>query len=104
MSTYNSPPCNIDDEDAYKWGTSSYVFETKPSDGTKYTIQVSPAKYGGLNVICNESSLWRWHGNGDLKFLCGDENPYTREAILKIMPYHDKRMDEIQEGFEWAIN
>jgi len=88
----------LQDEDVYKWGNSSYVFEPIPSDGTKYTVQVSPAKYGGLNVICNESSLWRWHGEGDLKFLCGDDNEYTCRAIVRIMVYHDLRMVELGDG------
>lgn len=81
-----------------KWQNSFYVFELRPSDGTKYTVQVTPALYGGLNVICNESSLWRWHGEGNLKFLCGgDKNAYTYSAIAKIMRHHDRRMIEIEE-------
>jgi hypothetical protein len=76
---------------------SYYVFELTPSDGTKYTVQITPALFGGLNVICNESTLWRWHGEGDLKFLCGDYNKYTFSAIYKIMMHHDRRMIEIAE-------
>jgi len=77
------------------WANSHYVFELNPSDGTKYTVQVTPALYGGLNVICNESTLWRWHGAGDLKFLCGQYNPYTEKAMNKIMNYHDTRMIDL---------
>ena len=88
----------LQDEDIYRWGNSSYVFELNPSDGTKYTVQVSPAKYGGLNVICNESSLWRWHGEENLKFLCGDDNKYTCKAIVRIMMYHDARMEQLGDG------
>ena len=79
---------HIDDE----WQNSFYVFEMNPSDGTKYTAHVSPAQYGGLYVIVNEGSLWRWHGEGDVKFLCGNDNKYTRKAVIAIMTHHDARM------------
>jgi len=79
---------NISDE----WANSFYVFEKNPSDGTKYTVHVSPAQYGGLYVIVNENSLWRWHGEGDVKFLCGNDNKYTRAAVVQIMTHHDARM------------
>jgi len=79
---------NISDE----WANSFYVFEKNPSDGTKYTVHVSPAQYGGLYVIVNENSLWRWHGEGDVKFLCGNNNKYTRAAVVQIMTHHDARM------------
>ena len=88
---------NLQDEDVFRWGNSSYVFQLNPSDGTKYTVQVSPAKYGGLNVICNESSLWRWHGRGDLKFLCGNDNEYTCRAVVRIMMYHDARIIQLAD-------
>lgn len=78
-----------------EWANSFYVFETNPSDGTKYTVHVSPAQYGGLYVIVNENSLWRWHGEGDIKFLCGNNNRYTKKAIIQIMLYHDARMAQL---------
>lgn len=74
------------------WANSHYVFEMNPSDGTKYTVQVCPAEYGGIYAIVNESSLWRWHGDNDVKFLCGNNNKYTKKAVIKIMTYHDQRM------------
>jgi len=82
---------NIDDE----WANSFYVFQMNPSDGTKYTVHVTPAQYGGLYVIVNENSLWRWHGEGDVKFLCGNDNRYTKKAVIQIMTYHDARMVQI---------
>jgi len=82
---------NIDDQ----WANSFYVFQMNPSDGTKYTVHVTPAQYGGLYVIVNENSLWRWHGEGDVKFLCGNENRYTKKAVIQIMTYHDARMAQI---------
>tara|TARA_R110000824_G_scaffold399112_1_gene604060 strand:+ start:1734 stop:2003 length:270 start_codon:yes stop_codon:yes gene_type:complete len=85
--------------DLQDWASSFYVFEN--GDGTKYTVHVTEAQYGGLYVICNESSLWRWHGEGDIKFLCGNNNEYTRRAMITIMAYHDSKfIDEShpQEG------
>jgi len=84
---------NIDDE----WANSFYVFQMNPSDGTKYTVHVTPAQYGGLYVIVNENSLWRWHGEGDVKFLCGNENRYTKKAVIQIMTYHDARLAQLAE-------
>jgi len=77
---------NIDDE----WQNSVYTFEN--GDGTRYHVHVMPAQYGGLYVIVNERSLWRWHGEGDVKFLCGNDNEYTRKAVIQIMTHHDSRM------------
>jgi hypothetical protein len=82
---------NIDDQ----WANSFYVFQMNPSDGTKYTVHVTPAQYGGLYVIVNENSVWRWHGEGDVKFLCGNDNRYTKKAVIQIMTYHDARMAQI---------
>jgi len=64
--------------------TSFYVFSN--GDGTKYTLHVMPAEYGGLYVICNESSLWRFHSKrgNELKHLCGNNNEYTKIAILQL--------------------
>jgi|TARA_R110000823_G_C15619765_1_gene467444 hypothetical protein len=80
---------NISDE----YQNSFYVFEMNPSDGTKYTVHVMPAEYGGLYVIVNEKSLWRWHGEDDAKFLCGNNNKYTKKAVIQIMNHHDARME-----------
>lgn len=78
-----------------EWRNSHYIFEN--GDGTKYTVQVTPALYGGINVICNESSLWRWHGENDIKFLCGNNNKWTKRALIQIMNYHDARIAELSE-------
>jgi len=76
--------------------TSFYVFEN--GDGTKYTVHVSHAEYGGLYVIVNENSLWRWNGEDDVKFLCGNNNKYTKIAVIQIMRHHDARMELIELG------
>tara|TARA_R110000803_G_scaffold4729_2_gene15806 strand:- start:409 stop:663 length:255 start_codon:yes stop_codon:yes gene_type:complete len=65
-----------------------YVFEN--GDGTKYTVHITSAEYGGLYAIINEDSLWRWHGEGDVKFLCGNNNKWTRIAVIQIMTFHDR--------------
>ncbi len=60
-----------------------YVFEN--GDGTKYTLHLTYAIYGGIYVMCNESSLWRFHNNpNELKHLCGNNNEYTKKAILEL--------------------
>ena len=69
-----------------EWSDSCYRFQN--GDGTAYTVHIMPAMHGGIYVICNESSLWRWHDDDDIKFLCGNKNEYTRKAILQIMQYH----------------
>tara|TARA_R110000824_G_scaffold340763_1_gene527274 strand:+ start:138 stop:443 length:306 start_codon:yes stop_codon:yes gene_type:complete len=97
MSQQDSPKVKIDIHDDCEWSNSFYVFEMSPSDGTKYTIHVSPANYGGLYVIVNESSVWRWHGYDDVKFLCGNNNKHTEKAVIRIMNYHDARMAQISE-------
>lgn len=69
-----------------EWADSIYRFMN--GDGTAYTVHMMPAMHGGIYVICNESSLWRWHGDNDVKFLCGDDNKWTRKAVLQIMEFH----------------
>jgi len=69
-----------------EWADSIYRFMN--GDGTAYTVHMMPAMHGGIYVICNESSLWRWHGENDIKFLCGNDNEWTRKAVLQIMEFH----------------
>ena len=73
------------------WVDSYYTFEN--GDGTRYSVHIQPAKHGGLYVQCNEKSLWRWHGDGDIKFLCGDNNKWTRKALVELMTYHDANLE-----------
>jgi len=68
------------------WAESYYCFEN--GDGTRYSVHLSTAHHGGIYVNCNETSLWRWHDETDIKFLCGKNNEYTRRAILQIMIFH----------------
>jgi len=68
------------------WAESYYSFEN--GDGTRYSVHLTNAQHGGIYIICNESSLWRWHDETDIKFLCGKNNEYTRRAILQIMIHH----------------
>jgi len=64
------------------WVNSNAEFEN--GDGTRYTCHFMPARYGGVYVIVNEKSCWRYHGNGDIKFLCGLDCDFTRIAILQL--------------------
>lgn len=61
----------------------NYIYEN--GDGSRYTLHLLNAHYGGIYVLCNESSLWRFHSNpNELKHLCGDNNKYTKKAILEV--------------------
>ena len=61
----------------------NYIYEN--GDGTRYTLHLVRAIYGGIYVLCNESSLWRFHSNpNELKHLSGTFNIYTKKAILEV--------------------
>ena len=63
-----------------------FIFETNPSDGTKYTIHTRECHYGGLYVIVNEITLYRYNKyKHQLKLLCGNKNDYTYRATLLAM-------------------
>jgi len=57
------------------------IYDFQPGDGTRYNLVTVDDPHGGVLVICNNSSLWRYHQGDQLKFLCGNENEYTRRAI-----------------------
>jgi len=60
-----------------------YIYEN--GHGSLYNLHLVKAMYGGIYVLCNESSMWRFHPHSnELKHLCGDNNPYTRLAILEV--------------------
>lgn len=65
-------------------GEDYCIFEN--GDGTCYTMQYFYDLYGGLNVLVNSTSCWRVFSDSDIKHLCGDDNPYTRQAILDLYP------------------
>jgi len=56
-----------------------------PGDGTRYTLHLTDAEYGGVYVICNETSLWRYHRGDMLKPLCGNDNAWTKKAIWNYL-------------------
>jgi len=60
-------------------------YEFQPGDGTRYCIHLMDAYYGGVYVIVNETSLWRYHRGDTLKFLCGNINEYTHRAVWNFM-------------------
>jgi len=65
------------------WANGNICFQN--GDGTRYQLHFMPAKYGGVYVISNESELYRYHGNGNIKFLCGKHNEWTERAILQVI-------------------
>lgn len=64
------------------WAYSNYTFEN--GDGTRYHLTLCPHQYGGIYVICNDSSLWLFFDNYELRHLCGNQNPFTKKAILQL--------------------
>lgn len=81
--------------EAREWADSWYRFQN--GDGTAYSVHLMPAQHGGIYIICNESSLWRWHGHDDIKFLCGNNNKFTRKAMLQIMKFHTEERVEYHD-------
>jgi len=65
------------------------MIEFSPGDGTCYTLHLIVATYGGTYIICNETSLWRYHRGDQLKFCCGNDNPYTYRAIWNYLENMD---------------
>lgn len=70
----------IDDENL--WAYSNYTFEN--GDGTRYHLTLCPHQYGGIYVICNDSSLWLFLNYNELRHLAGNKNQYTKKAILQL--------------------
>ena len=79
------------------WSSSHYVFEN--GDGSKYTVHLMHHCYGGTLVAVNDSSLWLAFENVilrrpavEVKFLCGNNNEYTKRAVEQIMLIHWERV------------
>ena len=70
------------------------VYDFQPGDGTRYSLVTVEDPHGGLLVICNSSSLWRYHAGDQLKFLCGNENEYTRRAIWDYLQNIQHQLDD----------
>tara|TARA_R110000803_G_C11980929_1_gene320741 strand:+ start:422 stop:721 length:300 start_codon:yes stop_codon:yes gene_type:complete len=66
------------------------IYDFQPGDGTRYNLVTVDDPHGGVLVICNNSSVWRYHAGDVLKFLCGNENEYTRVAIWNHLEAEDK--------------
>jgi hypothetical protein len=60
-------------------------YDFQHGDGSRYFIQLFESEHGGTFVINHESSLWRYHRGDCLKFLCGDDNEYTRRVIWDFL-------------------
>lgn len=78
------------------WSSSHYVFQN--GDGSRYTVHLMHHCYGGTLVAVNDSSLWLAFDDVsrtpavEVKFLCGNENEYTKRAIEQIMLIHWERV------------
>tara|TARA_B110000438_G_C15768044_1_gene630533 strand:- start:151 stop:372 length:222 start_codon:yes stop_codon:yes gene_type:complete len=60
----------------------------QPGDGTRYHLTLVSEEYGGIMIVCNRSSCWRYHPeNNELKFIFGDNNNWTRKAIQDYMDH-----------------
>lgn len=77
------------------WVNSSTYFEN--GDGTRYLFHFMPARHGGIYIISNESEVYRYHGDADIKFLCGNRNEYTEKAVLQLIAVAG--YDKIWEGY-----
>jgi|TARA_R110001632_G_scaffold228260_1_gene363317 hypothetical protein len=63
----------------------------QPGDGTRYHLTLVPEEHGGIMVVCNNSSCWRYYTkNDELKFMFGNDNDWTRKAIQDYMIYWNK--------------
>ena len=69
------------------------IYDFQPGDGTRYNLVTVDDPHGGVLVICNNSSLWRYHAGDQLKFLCGNENEYTRRAIFNHLESEEEECD-----------
>lgn len=73
-----------------EWSNSHYTFEN--GDGTRYTMHLMPHVHGGTIVCVNDSSMWlAFDDEGpicEVKFLCGNNNKYTKKAVEDIMSHH----------------
>jgi hypothetical protein len=79
------------------------IYDFQPGDGTRYNLVTVDDPHGGVLVICNNSSLWRHYPRDALKFLCGNENEYTRRAIFNHLEEElddrDQKEDESSQEF-----
>ena len=60
-------------------------FDFQPGDGSRYSLHTLPSEHGGILVINHEESLWRYHKGDGLKFLIGNNNQYTHDAIWNFL-------------------
>jgi len=70
------------------------IYDFQPGDGTRYNLVTVDDPHGGVLVICNNSSLWRYYQGDYLKFLCGNENEYTRRAIFNELEKENHQLED----------
>ena len=73
-----------------EWANSHYTFQN--GDGTRYTMHLMTHVHGGIIVCVNDSSMWLAFENGDVKYQCGNQNTYTKQAIKALMSIHWQRV------------
>lgn len=81
MPTIRKTTAELSDDNT--WLNASTYFEN--GDGTRYLFHFMPARHGGIYIIANETEVYRYHGEGDIKFLCGKYNEYTERAALQLI-------------------
>ncbi len=74
---------NITTSNEDTWVNASTYFEN--GDGTQYLFHFMPARHGGIYIIANDKEVYRYYGNGDIQFLCGNHNKYTEKAVLQLI-------------------
>tara|TARA_S200002703_G_C3799752_1_gene247081 strand:+ start:1157 stop:1438 length:282 start_codon:yes stop_codon:yes gene_type:complete len=73
------------------YGNSYFEFEN--GDGTRYMVHITPCEHGGHYVIegnVKNNSLWIWFEGEtkedcEIRHLAGNDNEYTRRAVLQVM-------------------
>jgi len=81
-----SPNARVSINDDNLWATSFYRFQN--GDGTAYTVHICQCEDGGYYAIVNDSSLWMFFedaGPRDIRFLCGNNNKFTRKALSQLL-------------------
>lgn len=81
MPTIRKTTIETNEQDT--WVNASTYFEN--GDGTRYLFHFMPARHGGIYIISNETEVYRYHGAGNIKFLCGKYNEYTENAALQLI-------------------
>lgn len=61
------------------------VRDYQPGDGTSYTVHFMSHTYGGIIACVNDSSMWLAFEDGEVRYLCGNNNEYTKKAVSDLV-------------------